>query len=123
MKIRICPICVAVSGTWIALLIARYFGQPVDLALISMLMGGSVVGITYTLEKKLPVGRSAMAWKIVAIVSGMVLVYGFLREMWMLTAIGVVIAAIGGVIFFSHGNTSQVSKTAKELEDKMKQCC
>jgi hypothetical protein len=124
-KIKICPICVVVSGTWILLLILRYFGQPIDLTLIALLMGGSVVGIAYTLEKKLPAGRSGMAWKFISIVGGFILVYGVLSAWWVLMSVGAIGAVVAGVVFLRAGKASPVadSKPAKELEDKMKQCC
>lgn len=122
-KIRICPICVVVSGTWIALLVARYLGYPVDLTLIAMLMGGSAVGISYTLEKKLPAGRSGMAWKFISIAGGFMLVYGFLIGQWILGGIGVVAAGTAAAVFFRRGNAPADSKTAQDLKEKMKKCC
>jgi hypothetical protein len=51
-NVKICAICAASSLTWLALLILRQFNVfEIDSTLIGVLMGGSVVGIMYSLEK------------------------------------------------------------------------
>lgn len=50
---RICALCAAVSITWITLLIMSYAGIEIDSQLITLLVGGSVVGILYLLEDRL----------------------------------------------------------------------
>lgn len=50
--IKICAVCAGVAGTWILGLVARYFGYQVDESLLGMLMGGSVVGIMYQIDKR-----------------------------------------------------------------------
>ena len=107
------------------LLVARYLGYPVDLSLIAMLMGGSVVGISYTLGKKLPAGKSLMIWKFISIISGFAAVYGFLIGQWILMGLGAVAALGAGVFFFRRGSgvAPIPSKKVAEIEDKMKNCC
>ena len=51
-KIRLCAICVSVSITWIVLLLLFYFEYFSDITILAVLMGGSVVGFYYLVEKK-----------------------------------------------------------------------
>ncbi len=51
-KIRLCLICASVSLTWLTLLVLYRRGVFGDAVLLGMLMGQSVVGIFYLLEKK-----------------------------------------------------------------------
>lgn len=120
-KLPLCPICIGVSTTWLWLLVVRYLGQSVDSILIALLMGGSVVGVSYILERRLPANKSAVVWKIFSITSGFALVYGALSEQWLLAIIGAVIAVSVGTFFF-WGNEA-TTKTTTELEEKMKDCC
>ncbi len=50
--IKFCVICAGVSLTWIGLLVLRFLDVTVDSVVLAMLMGESVVGIYYLLEKK-----------------------------------------------------------------------
>ncbi|HIH13156.1 MAG: hypothetical protein QT02_C0004G0053 [archaeon GW2011_AR9] len=49
-----CAICIAVSGTWIILLILWWLGWFENTIIIALLMGQSITGIFYLLEKKVP---------------------------------------------------------------------
>ncbi len=117
-----CPICVIVAGTWATLLVARSLGATVDLALISMLMGGSVVGISYTLSKKLP-ETSWTIWKLTSIPIGFVAVYTALTGAWWVFVGMIVAAIILGLFFFRKKHRAPASAEARKLEEKMKQCC
>lgn len=54
IKTEVCAMCGAVATTWIGLLVMYYSGIETDPRLIGILMGGSVVGLGYLLEEKLP---------------------------------------------------------------------
>jgi len=54
LKLKVCALCAAVSTTWLGLLVMKLSGFDVDPLIISILMGGSAVGIMYLLEKKMP---------------------------------------------------------------------
>ena len=54
LSLQVCALCVAVSATWIVLLVLFYTGTSIDPVLVSILMGGSIVGSLYLLEEKLP---------------------------------------------------------------------
>lgn len=53
-SLRVCALCAAIATSWIILVVLFYLGTPVDPTLVGILMGGSVVGIMYLLEQKLP---------------------------------------------------------------------
>jgi hypothetical protein len=123
MRLRICLICVLVSATWIGLLIARGLGYPVDLSLIAMLMGGSVVGITYTLSKRLDEAR-VMPWKLTAIPLGFLIVYAALYQWWPIASTAaIIVVALGFYFFRKSSSMSARAVDATELEKKMKECC
>lgn len=52
-KRKFCVLCASVSCTWLVLLVLLWLGKFNDRLLIALLMGGSIVGILYLLEKKI----------------------------------------------------------------------
>lgn len=115
---RICPICAGVSGTWIWLLAADYRLTA------ALLMGGSVVGIAYQLEKRLPPERSPLFWKMAFIPMGFFAAYALAIGDLFVFLVAAGAAAIFALLFFrkppKHGPEST---KVKELEEKMKKCC
>src|SRR3990172_8674039 len=67
LRVPVCPICLGVGGTWLWMLIGRSLGYAVDATMLAILLGGSVAGIAYQLERRLPQGRSPLLWKILFI--------------------------------------------------------
>lgn len=53
-KISICVICVSIATTWIALFILYKTGSFHDIVLLSLLMGQSISGLFYLLQKNVP---------------------------------------------------------------------
>lgn len=126
--VGVCPICAGVSGTWLWVLAGIYVGlleagswSPVA----AIAMGGSVVGIAYQVEKRLPSNRSPFLWKALFIPAGFVAVYSVISYWWSVFAITTIFLIIFW-LFFSrergnhagHGN-----KTVEVLREKMKDCC
>lgn len=127
MNVRICPICAGVSGTWVWMLVGIFSGQLSVASYqlpIALLMGGSVVGIAYQLEKKLPDGKSPILWKTLFIPTGFIAVYGILvppRSIFFAAAALIVLAVF---LFFLPLNSADPDrKKIRELEKKMKNCC
>ncbi|MEM4295962.1 MAG: hypothetical protein QXS91_04125 [Candidatus Anstonellales archaeon] len=52
-KFDFCVICASVSLTWLFLLVLFYLGLYGNIVLIALLMGGSVVGLFYFIERKI----------------------------------------------------------------------
>jgi len=77
---KICAICAAVSLTWMALLLAKFFGYAVDDIIIAILMGESITGIMYLFEdyanRK---NKKLIILKVLIILLGTLIVYGVLR--------------------------------------------
>lgn len=51
-SLRFCVLCASVSTSWLLLLLLYWFSVSVDPVLIAVLMGQSVVGMYYLVEKK-----------------------------------------------------------------------
>ncbi len=119
---RVCPICAGVAGTWLWLVVAHVLGYQIDLVVPALLMGGSVVGITYQLEKKLPLGRPALLWKTLFIPAGFIGTYGLLTQWWGVFLVSLAFLALVVFLFFSPHKKSQ-NRVVEELEKKMKNCC
>ena len=130
LPFKVCPICAGVSSTWIWMLVALFynfepFNYAIDPIVPATMIGGSVVGIAYQIEKRLPQGRSSLLWKSLFIPTGFIAAYslvGFLPIVF-LTALGVL--AILALVFLkkSYHTKAGHSQAAKELEKKMDECC
>src|SRR3989344_5708336 len=131
LPFKICPICAGVSGTWLWMLAVKFLGYEIDMIVPAMLMGGSVVGIAYQIEKRLPPGRSPILWKTLFIPAGFVTVYGAVSSWWAVFVVSAALLIILALRFTKGLRRPKGSKTAhseqnqkvEELEKKMKDCC
>lgn len=125
LALGVCPICAGVSGTWIWLMAAFLLGYPVDLLAPALLMGGSVVGMAYSLEKKLPAHgwRTPLLFKTLFIPAGFVASYGILVQWWGMALAALLFLLGTAFAFLSSKENIQNKKTVEDLEKKMKQCC
>lgn len=127
--VQICPICAGVSATWLLILTGAALGfleARTWLLLAGILMGGSVTGIAYQAEKRLPAGRSALAWKVFFIPLGFAAVYSLLQFWWLIFA-GLSLALTAGAALFFYGRQVPASearrKQVESLKAKMEDCC
>jgi len=121
---RLCPICAGVGGTWLWMVVARHFGVAPDPTVLPILLGGSVAGTAALLEKRLPRGRSALAWKTSAIPVGFVAAYGLAAPDWSLFAAGLGAALVVGAVFFRPTSGGAADAAAvSDLERRLKDCC
>ena len=120
---RICPVCAGVSGTWIWMLAAFWLNYEIDILVLGILMGGSIVGIAYQLEKHLSDMGFAMFWKLGFIPAGFLVVYGILAggTAYLVGLVGMGLMAI--LFFFRKGGHKKNSSQVEDLEKKMKNCC
>ena len=125
----ICPICLGVSLTWLALTVLMLLGYASNDYFLptALLMGGTVVGVVYQGEKKFKVMRSFTP-KMVVLITGFVSTYLLLTNMNWLTLIAAALILIPlGYLFFlrSPQATAGVEnpETIRDLENKMKDCC
>jgi hypothetical protein len=123
-RVAVCPICAGVSGTWAWMVVARMAGFAVEPAMLALLLGASVVAGAHWVEGRLPAGRSALAWKSLALPAGFTASYGLVAEQWITLAFG--IAALGLLLaFFLRALPAAGADPAAvaELEQRMKKCC
>ena len=124
LRVPVCPICLGVGGTWLWMVIGRSFGYAVDTTMLAILLGGSVAGIAYQLEKRLPPGRSPLAWKTLFIPGGFVAAYALAAPQWALFAMAsVALALLAAFFLLPRGATGEASDTVEELKKKMQNCC
>lgn len=122
---RICPVCAGVSLTWGWMLLAYYLGYSMNLTILGILMGGSVVGVAYQLEKRLPSERGVI-WKIIFVPAGLVMAHGLIELSWLyLILSSAVIGITLYIFFFTSGRrlTNRKDGSTSDIEDKMKNCC
>lgn len=119
---KICPICVVVSSTWITLLTLRYLGYNVSESLIAMLMGGSVVGISYVLSKRLSGAVKIALWKLISIPIGFVAAWALLHFAWGYFILGVS-AYLAVWIVVKIDKTSKLSSRTVETKKELENCC
>ena len=125
LPFKICPICAGVAGTWIWMLAGKFLGYEIDMRIPAMLLGGSVVGIAYQIEKRLPSTRSPILWKMLFIPTGFVAAYSLVSFWWVGFAAAsafLVICALWSTRE-SHRRVAQGRNAVEELENKMKNCC
>ena len=124
LRIPLCPICTGVAGTWLWMLVARRYGYAIDAAMLSTLLGGSVVGIAYQLEKRLAGARSPLVWKTLFIPAGFAAAYGLALAQWALLAAALVVLLLLSAYSLWPRKSAATSSTAvQDLESKMKNCC
>lgn len=125
--VKICPICAGVAGTWLWMLLGLAVGglPLADYQLpIAILMGGSVVGIAYQVDKRLPGERSPLLWKLIFIPIGFFAVYNAVVMNWFIAAGAAITSAILGWWFLQAPKSKEKqNKKVEELEKKMEKCC
>ena len=137
MKIKFCPICAIVSLLWLTLSagVAWGFLMPdVFLIPVALLMGGTVVGITYLGEKRcLWAARYPQMWKILVTSIGMPLAYLMVTNLnKSIVLIEISLMLIIAYFFFIKQSSKKMIGGSKNLlpqeniskiEEQMEHCC
>jgi len=124
LPFRVCPICAGVSLTWLWLIAACFFGYHIDLLIPAILMGGSVVGIAYQIEKRLALPNTQLLWKTLFVSVGFIAVYGVLTRSWSISLASFIFLLLTTYIFLSSFVAqSGQNEMIEKLEEKMKDCC
>jgi hypothetical protein len=124
LRVSVCPICLGVGGTWLTMVVARYFGVAFDTSMLPVLLGGSAVGVAYQLEKHLPEGRSALLWKTLFIPLSLAAGYGIALPDWtVLAAAAVAVLILSAFFFISPRSEASDGATVEKLQEQMKKCC
>lgn len=117
---RVCALCVGVAGTWGGLLALRASGVPLDPVLPAVLMGGSVVGIAYVLERRLPHGRSPLAWKATFIPIGFLAAHAVFAA----PVLSIPLAAVAAVTAYAFHRPPRTGNGAvTSIEHDLTHCC
>ena len=133
LSFRICAICAGVSGTWLWMLAAKFLNYEIDILIPAMLMGGSVVGIAYQIEKRLSNSQSPLLLKTLFIPPGFVAVYSVISLtanpfslFWWAVLIAIIIFLVAVALKFTekpHPDAVKNHEMIKKLEEKLKNCC
>lgn len=94
LHLRLCAICAAVSGSWITLLLLRVMDVAIDPVLLSLLIGQSVVGVYYLVEKQVSEGwhlfrlpfllsLTLLGYTVVAPSLALWSAYGYIALLWL----------------------------------------
>ncbi|KKW40332.1 MAG: hypothetical protein UY89_C0002G0007 [Parcubacteria group bacterium GW2011_GWA1_54_9] len=126
LPFTVCPICAGGFLTWVWLLAAYYAGYDIPLLIPAILMGGSVVGVTYQIEKTFSRASEGMRmlWKVLFIPAGFIAAYAVLEQLWtvLLAAIVFLLAMSLAPLFL--GSTPGLREgMAGDIEKKMRDCC
>lgn len=127
LPFRFCAVCAGVFLTWIWILAGVFMGfLPLSDWLLpaGILMGGSAVGAAYRLEKKFGEEKFNFRRKIFFMVFSFAAVFRFLETDFVGFLIFLALAGLTGLDFLIFGwPAKDDSSKAKELEEKMKNCC
>ncbi|OGZ97201.1 MAG: hypothetical protein A3I44_02030 [Candidatus Sungbacteria bacterium RIFCSPLOWO2_02_FULL_51_17] len=127
---RVCAVCAGVAGTWVALLLFRFFRYEVDDRMLAILMGGSAVGIMFAVDRKLPRGLSLLC-KLLIVATGFGAAYALVLEHWVIgfslvaaILIEVMLARIISRSGQGEGSDgTAVSGRRRDIEERLKNCC
>jgi hypothetical protein len=133
LPFKVCPICAGVSLTWLWILVGILLDAlPVTSyqLLVSILMGGTVVGIAYQGEKSMNIAsKNFLKFRTAIIVPGFILVYFALANVsWLTLIIEAAVLTVVTYLFFILPSDKAISlptdkRKVAELEEKMKECC
>jgi hypothetical protein len=124
LRFALCPVCVGVAGTWLWMLVARMGGYAIDVALLAVLLGASVVGFAQAVEARLAPERSALLWKTLAITTGSAAAYGLATESWILAVLSAAALALLAALFaLPRRAAAGDAAVVAQLEERMKRCC
>jgi len=118
-RLKFCAVCVAISSTWLGLLGLRLAGFNINPMLIGVLMGESVVGIYYLLEKKVPPAWQLFRWPyIVTMTVGVYFVVGIREGAMLAVALLIIMWLISVGIYVFRRYPS-----FKRIAERLIACC
>ena len=118
LPIRICAICVAVSLTWVGLLTAYHMGWFDNGLLLGLLMGQSITGIYYLLEKYAP--EPLLIFRLPLLLSLTYFFYGALTlQIHLWAALFVTGIGLCGLLLYAQ----RTNPRFREITQKIIDCC
>lgn len=113
-----CALCLGVSMTWIGLLIASWTGSFQETALLSLLMGSTVLGLFYTIEDR--IDGPLELFRLPIYLTLFLIAYTAITTTFHATASGAVVLAWTGFgILYLYREDERV----KDHVDKIIACC
>ncbi len=82
-KFKICAVCATVVTTWLGLLILKLIGFNISQLVIAILMGQSIAGFMYFLEKRAGLTKN----KSLRLMKPLVILFGTLIVYWILAGV------------------------------------
>jgi hypothetical protein len=131
LPFNLCAICVAVSLTWLGLLVLWLMGYTVSLLVLGILMGMSVTGIMYKSEGLYKNLKIKNFWfvRLVIIIGGFYGIFVFLQKEWQifsLIAISSLFLIIIATFLFqgvTHREALKEVKKKDSIIQKLNDCC
>lgn len=131
LPFSVCALCAGVSGAWVLLtfaILAGFARAEFYLDVITLLMGGTVVGIAYQAERTFGWQGEKSFWtRLAIIIIGFYLAHIAIGALgWTTFIIELVALAVLIYLFFikkHYGANQPHSQKAAELEEEMKNCC
>lgn len=114
---RFCAICLSVSLTWIFLLILYFLGKFQDVIILSLLIGGSIVGIFYLWENK--VKKEKLVFRLPLLLTLIFIFYSLLERIIYNAILFLVILWIFFILIYSFKNNKRLNSFAKKIVE----CC
>lgn len=116
--LKVCALCGSVFLTWISLLVLGYLGYEIPMVFVGILMGGSVTGVVYLLEQKIPARYKL--FKLPLYLTLISLAY-FILEQTIVVEVAVVFLILWLLmaLVYSYRN----SKRLKKIGQKIIECC
>lgn len=126
LPFTVCPLCAGVFLTWVWLVAAYLLGYQVALIVPALLMGGSIVGSMYQLEKKFcrASAGTLLLWKLSFVSTGFIAAYALLERQWATLPLSVaLLVAVSLVPLLSNRTTRSHDEEPSAVEKKMEDCC
>lgn len=118
--LRFCVLCVSLAGTWVALFILYWMGAYANTLLLALLMGQSVTGVHYLLEKRVP--EHLLVFRLPFVLTLTALAYLLLAPgASVAAALGVVLAAVwaAALAVYARRDVGRFRRLARQLVE----CC
>ena len=118
-RLKFCTVCVTVSLTWLFLLIVRLLGYSINPILIGVLMGESIVGLYYLIEKKAPPAWQIFRWPYIITMTIVVyLIVGVRAGAWQAILLLISLWIIWGSVF-----ALRKFPPVKKIMERLIACC
>lgn len=118
LPFTVCVICLSISLTWVTLLTLYHTSIIDSPVLVAMLMGQSVLGIYYLVEKRVP--EHLTIFRLPFLLTLTLIAYTSISLDLSLATIALVIALWGGIMFlYIYRQRPQVNSFVKKMID----CC